>query len=268
MTATFLEKIDWSRPWLAHVRDLGRAIAQAPDWRAALDQHAAQAGLRNHRGMSMRFIPQAELPAGVAYESHISRTGCVPTRENLHDFFNALVWLTYPRIKARLNALQAAEIDRNESSGGTSSRGRVRDAATIFDENAVLLVTPDQALIDALRAHRWTDAFLIHRDAFAGGGMVYLFGHALMEKLIAPYKAITGHMWVLPAVPPAGVASFTECQAWMDEEVASRLSPELATKDFSPLPVLGVPGWWRGQDVAFYRDTAVFRPARINRVSG
>ncbi|WP_146608015.1 DUF3025 domain-containing protein, partial [Burkholderia multivorans] len=44
------------------------------------------------RGKPLRFVPQAELPPGIAYETHIAATGRVPTRHNLHDFFNALVW--------------------------------------------------------------------------------------------------------------------------------------------------------------------------------
>ncbi|HBZ06685.1 MAG TPA: DUF3025 domain-containing protein, partial [Massilia sp.] len=32
---------------------------------------------------------------------------------------------------------------------------------------------------------------------------------------------------------------------------------------FTPLPVLGVPGWWPEQDAAFYADTSVFRPKRV-----
>ena len=35
------------------------------------------------------------------------------------------------------------------------------------------------------------------------------------------------------------------------------------TKDLSPLPLMGVPGWWGGgQDEAFYADKDVFRPPR------
>jgi hypothetical protein len=49
---------------------------------------------------------------GQAYEAHIFQTRSVPTRDNLHDFFNGLVWLAFPQAKRRLNALQAAEIER------------------------------------------------------------------------------------------------------------------------------------------------------------
>ncbi len=57
-----------------------------------------------------RFVPQESLPEGTAYEEFISATGNVPTRDNLHDFFNGLVWQTFPLIKRELNALQAAQI--------------------------------------------------------------------------------------------------------------------------------------------------------------
>jgi hypothetical protein len=58
------------------------------------------------------FVHQDSLPAGQAYEAHIFQTRTVPTRDNLHDFFNGLVWLAFPQTKRRLNELQAAEIAR------------------------------------------------------------------------------------------------------------------------------------------------------------
>ena len=34
-------------------------------------------------------------------------------------------------------------------------------------------------------------------------------------------------------------------------------------REFSPLPVLGVPGWWGGnEEEGFYENTAHFRPGR------
>jgi hypothetical protein len=94
---------------------------------------------------------------------------------------------------------------------------------------------------------------------------VWLFGHALMEKLVAPRKAITAHTRVLFA-PGAwfGLAMDHERRAWIDMQVARpavRRGPEHAA--FTPLPVLGVPGWWPDQDEAFYLDDTVFRPKRV-----
>lgn len=267
MGAQFLKSIDWSRPWLDHVRFTGHAIANADDWRAEINLRAILLGLKNRRGLPIRFVPQAELPTSVAYETFIHDTGCVPTRDNLHDFFNALIWLTFPQIKVQLNALQAAEIEKASARGETSSRGRLRDAATIFDENAVLFVTADQGLIDSLRAHAWQDVFLVKREEFLQNSRVFLFGHALMEKLVVPYKAITGHMWVV-AASSADIFAEGNRQGWrefLDNQVSDQLQNGLTTNDFSPLPVLGIPEWWFGQDENFYRDEKVFRPKRIDR---
>lgn len=261
MPAAFLEKIDWRQPWLAAVLPAASVVLRAADWRDGLNAVACDRGLKNHRSIPLKFVPQSDLPAGVAYETFISVNGSVPTRDNLHDFFNALVWLSYPRIKAQLNALQAAEIARRETSA-PSSRGKLRDAATIFDENAVLLLSAEPAVDDALRQHQWHKLFIEQRALFQRNCRVHLFGHALMEKLVAPYKAITGHTWVVQVQPAILALPETEQQQWVDARVASQLAREMSTSDFTHLPVLGVPGWWPVQGENFYADAAVFRPMR------
>jgi hypothetical protein len=209
-------------------------------------------------------VPQEDLPEGTAYEQHIGATGCVPTRDNLHDFFNGLVWLTFPRIKVQLNALQAAQIALD---GVGKSRGPARDGATIFDENAALLVVRDSAaghaLVDALREHRWHEAFVERRAQWGENTQTWLFGHALMEKLVAPRKAITAHTRVVLAADGYFDMAPDRQRAWIDAHVAAELAAEgLSTACFTPLPVLGVPGWWPEQDEEFYADTSVFRPKR------
>lgn len=264
MNPSFLDGIIWSRPWLASVRAAGEAITQTSDWRLELNWRVAELGVRNHRNLPIQFVAQSDLPAGLAYEAFISQTGCVPTRDNLHDFFNALVWLTFPRIKVQLNALQAREIERAAAENTSKPRGKLRDAATIFDENAVLLLTARSELVQALRAHEWEQVFVKRRNDFVQDCEVFLFGHALMEKLVAPYKAITGHAWIVTLdMPDAALAAAdTDVRQWIDITVARQLAQGLSTADFSPLPVLGVPGWWPDQDDAFYRDVSVFRPKR------
>jgi hypothetical protein len=258
-----LPQVDWSRPWFDAVRPAAQAIDPA-DIIGTFSARAAALGLVNHAGLPVRFVPQAALPDGTAYEEHIGATGCVPTRDNLHDFFNGLVWLSFPLVKRELNALQAAQIARD---GIRPARGPARDAATLFDENAALLVVPDtpqgHALAEALRHHRWREAFVERAGAFGSGAQVWLFGHALMEKLMAPYKAITAHTMILAA--PAGYFTLPRDgqAAWIDAHVADRLrTAGLRKADFTPLPVLGIPGWWAAQDDAFYGDTTVFRPKR------
>ncbi len=260
----FFDSIDWQQAWFASVRAQAASLIAAPDWRAHLNACATQDRLCNHQAQPLQFITQEELPEGVAYEAHISATGLVPTRENLHDFFNALVWLTFPAIKRQLNALQSAQIAQL---GIGKSRGAARDAATIFDENAALLVVENsedgRALVAALRAHQWHSAFIEQRAMFGSKAEVWSFGHALMEKLVKPYKAITAHTWVVWAEAEFFSMAWEQRRAWLDTQVAMQLIHQtLTTADYTPLPVLGIPGWWPQQDAGFYADKTVFRDKR------
>lgn len=264
MQTRFFDGIDWPQAWFASVREQASCLLAAKDWRAHLNSQAAQQQLTNHRGLPLQFIAQEGLPEGVAYEAHISASGQVPTRENLHDFFNALVWLTFPKIKRQLNALQSAQI---ASLGIGKSRGMARDAATIFDENAALLVLENsaagRALLAQLREHEWHAAFVEQAALFGRTAEVWSFGHALMEKLVKPYKAITAHTWVVWADRAFFNLQWQEKRAWLDAHVATQLQTHnLSTADYTPLPVLGIPAWWPEQDEAFYDDTSVFRAKR------
>ncbi len=260
-----LSCIDWSHPWYDTVRPGYERLALADeDFLDAFNRNAASLGLLNHRGLPLRFVPQSALPEGTAYEEFIGATGQVPTRANLHDFFNGLVWQTFPLVKRQLNALQAAQIAQ---AGVGKSRGPARDAATIFDENAALLLVREgaagRALVDELRGHCWLAALFEKRAMFGADVQISLFGHALMEKLVVPRKAITAHTLVIFAGDDVFALAPQAQRAWLDAHVARRLAGEgLTTSSFTPLPVLGVPGWWPAQDRDFYLDTSVFRPKR------
>ena len=246
MSAANPGPIDWRAPWWAPLRAHG--VPALALWAAGASVAEA---LNAARSAPVRFVPQSALPDGEAYEHFIFSQRAVPTRDNLHDFFNGLIWLRYPRTKQRLNALQHAEIARD---GVRATRGPVRDAATLLDENAALLAAPD-ALWQALRERRWADLFGPLRPLWAEARL-WVFGHAALEKLVTPYKSITAHVLQVPA----DIASVETLDAWL----ADWLNAErLAAKPFAPLPLLGVPGWWAAnEDPAFYADTEVFRPAR------
>ena len=234
-------------PWLEPYRGAGIGVAQ----RVAAGEPVASAlsaGLRAQPismtgGRTLRFVPQDQLPEGEAYEAYIARTACVPTRDNPHDLFNGLVWLRFPALKRRLNSLHAQQIVQ---AGVLPTRGPARDALTLFDENAGLLRAP-ATVVEALRQRDWPALFIAHRAAWQDATLT-LFGHALLEKLLAPRKAITAHVWVLPGLAEALPQALST--GW------------LAAHRPSPLPVLGVPGWWAAnQAPEFYADASVFRPA-------
>jgi hypothetical protein len=249
-----LSGIDWHAPWLLPWRTLGEPTAQQII--AGRPQHqvlteAAQACGSGANSAIMRFVPQSELPAGDAYESHIFQHRNCPTRDGLHDFFNGLAWLHFPLVKQRLNQLHVAQIDRT---GIAPVRGPARDALTLFDENAALLRAPD-ALWHALQAKDWARVFGDLRGLWAQSYLV-LFGHALLEKLVFQRKSITAHVYrAYPA---------TDSIADMDAWVADSLNAEvLAAKPFVHLPVLGVPGWCAANEAAaYYDDPFVFRQLR------
>jgi hypothetical protein len=229
-------------PWLAPYRPLAEQVFDVANSESVV---AALNAARGDTSAIPRFVHHSELPPGEPYESFIARTMCVPTRENLHDLLNGLVWLTYPQTKRWLNTLQAREI---ASHGATGPRGPLRDALTVFDENAVVLQAP-ASMVDALRRHEWKTLFLARREEWQAARLVIL-GHALMEKLMQPRKAITGHVWVTEQLTDAGLVS--------------SLTPErLRAKSFLALPVLGIPGWCEANaEPGFYDDVDVFRPAR------
>ena len=77
--------IDWARPWFAPYRELGpRAIDHLERGAGVAD---ALNALRD--APNLRFVAARDA-GNVAYESFIARTRSVPTRDNLHDFFNGL----------------------------------------------------------------------------------------------------------------------------------------------------------------------------------
>jgi len=241
-----LRPIDWTLPGLLPWYAVGE-----PAWQAAQARSVAQALDALAPADGPRFVPQAELPAGEAYEAFIFRTGRVPTRDNVHDFFNGLVWLVFPQAKRQLNRLQAAEIARL-GIGGT--RGPLRDALTLFDENGAVLDAPP-ALWDALLARDWRRLFVEQRALWTQARL-HVFGHALMEKILAGHKAATAHVLCGPGARPSIAAD--------DAAIAQALAAaHLAAKPFTPLPVFGIPGWHAGNcEPSFYDDRGVFRPRR------
>jgi hypothetical protein len=243
--------VDWSAPWLALLRPL-RSLLDAADWRAALTVAASERGVVSGGGAPIRFV--AADAAGVTpYEAHIARTGCVPSRDNAHDRFNALMWLTWPRAKAALNARQVAEIVRD---GVGPMRGRVRDAATLIDESALLVRCADPGVLRALAQHDWQRLFVAWRARWGRDIEVLPFGHALLDRLSAPFKAITAR------VVPVSVSM--SAQGDTDATAACFIArADLAPQLLAHLPVLGIPGWCDANtDPRFYDDPRVFRPHR------
>lgn len=253
-------------PWMHTFRELAAQLRG--DSQPSIDElnSLLRLGVVSGGGAPLRFRAAGELPE-VDYERHIYETGEVSTRDgSWHDTFNALAWCRWPRLKAAMNALHYRHLE--EAKGGR--RGPVRDALTLLDESGAVVVSRERALLAALAERDWERAFVGMRDAWAGSRCL-VCGHALLEKLRAPYKAVTAHTLLLQLDPSAAEPETPAFPAWLDERLGEALrtgglcdSPAA----LSPLPLAGIPGWWPAgesrevQDAGFYADRAVFRPAR------
>lgn len=203
----------------------------------------------------MRFVSEAARPADEPYEAYIARTGCVPTRDNLHDAFNRLVWCHHPSLKRRMNALHVHALDQaavtaahDPAQGHGARKGRrgpLRDALTHFDEFGAWWPNAPEGLQRALRARDWHALFVAQREAWRDHRLV-IVGHALLEQLaVAPRKGLTAHVLLT------------------DEPLALSAS-DWAARPLLPLPVMGIPGWSADNaSPAFYDDPRVFRTPSI-----
>ncbi len=102
--------------------------------------------------------------------------------------------------------------------------------------------------------------------------MVFVCGHALLEKFLTPYKALTAHALLLHIDNGlAGLLREDVLQS-LDRGLAQALAEGRmlgSTGSLSPLPLMGIPGWWAEaeQDAGFYADRQVFRPSAATQAT-
>ncbi|MSQ98259.1 MAG: DUF3025 domain-containing protein [Xanthomonadales bacterium] len=259
--------MDISRPYwadyrglLQHLRQAAPATGELPgpqQVQSLLPPHAV-----NQRGLPIRFRPSALLP-GAAYEQHIFQTGEVSTRSNnWHDLFNALVWCRFTRLKSAMNAAHFVQLGSRHK----PDRGPQRDALTLFDESGVIVASTRRGFLNALAAREWNEVFVQQKSVWNEEVLVFVCGHALLEKFLTPYKALTAHALLLHINDGLASLPREEVLQNVDRSLAQPLLESrivASTASLSPLPLMGIPGWWpqSGQDADFYADRRVFRPS-------
>jgi len=242
------------RPWLGDATGL-------PD----LNRLARERGLTTGNGARLAFVPPPADDLG--YEERAWLSGDVATRpDNRHDFFNALIWLAFPRSKAALNRRHVVALDEARQQG-SAARGPLRDALTQFDECGVVIAGNRADIWAALCAHRWREVFVDRREELLASTRFVVFGHASHDLLAAPFVGLCGK------------ALFIEVgEAWLDlpasgqlAELDARLAEvfdgqDLSPRDWQPLPLLGIPGATAENERAdYYDDARQFRPTRTMR---
>ena len=261
----------------AAVRQLDFAAGLVPDI-GALNQLAQQRAqpIVSASGHAIRFAAQTVNPAALDYESQIFASGIVPTRpNNIHDLFNALVWLTFPHTKAAINGRHIAA--RGEHAGGRN-RGPVQDALTLFDECGVVVASDRPDLLEMITAFQWKKLFWKHRAAVKQHMRFFLFGHGLMEQMLAPYVGLTGKA-LLVNIDTAWLEASTSAllqhidassraltgwpTGWPRARAIASAASLSQGSDLAPLPLLGIPGWApENETESYYDDAQYFRAGR------
>lgn len=217
-------------------------------------------------GVPLRFVAAAGSVGAVEppYEVRVFETGEVPTRAaNWHDLFNALAWLAYPRTKAVMNRRHYEEIGRRR---GDATRGTARDVLTLFDEGGMLVACAEPSLAALLQGFRWKELFWERRGEVIAQMRFHVFGHAILERALAPFRGVTAKALIVDVDAAAIAGPADALGARLDARAAEYFAGPAAlisTRTLSPLPVLGIPGWTPdNEDPAYYDDAGQFRPGR------
>ncbi len=243
------------------------------DYNTLLEIH--QPCITVHGGKPLRFVPQdqGKLAFAAQYEPRCFLQGEVQTRDNnWHDLLNALVWLTFPKAKASINARHyhaLTDADKDEKTTASSQRGTVRDTNTLLDESGVIVPCADAELALLLRNFQWKELFWQRRAQVQARMDYYLFGHGLYEKALRPYIGMTGQGLLLPVDMEFFAWPLHQRLKHLDDLLANYLSAQencRDTRELSPVPLLGVPGWAaENENADFYDNTAYFRSGRQSR---
>jgi hypothetical protein len=184
-------------PWYAPIAELLIEIDRNARFPTAEELSAMY---RARVGSSLRFVevprskprrPKGPIDLTTLYEGQVTVRGEVPTRrDDWHDLFNALAFMTFPRAKRALHARQYAILEARLGSTATklpNARTREQDALALFDEGGLVVASSapigvsEQELREAMHARRAT---------------VVPFGHALYEHMVAgaPCPLATVHV--------------------------------------------------------------------------
>ena len=223
-----------------------------------LDALNERLGGATHPGSAapLRFVAQSQalLRDGLHYEQRIHDRGEIATREhNWHDLLNAIAWLEHRSIKAALNQRQVADILRT----GPSLRTRAQYALTQFDEAGAIVVLRDDSLLGPWDRHDWRAVFGEGASQWrSGAARVVVFGHALLEHLLADRADLVARCLVVLA-PHVEAATAVLAGAIASGDALT--DPQA----LRPLPLCGIPGWHPGNaEPGFHDEMPCFAPAR------
>jgi hypothetical protein len=130
----------------------------------------------------------------------------------------------------------------------------------------MVVAAADPELSLMLSESRWKELFWLRRADAVRSMRFRVFGHALCEKALEPYKGVTAKALILECRPELLEAPLERQLGELDARAADYFAGEAAlasTRTLPPLPVLGIPGWEpENEREAYYDDRTQFRPGR------
>ncbi len=225
--------------------------------------HAKHKNLVKVSKQIISFIPQSIKSNNFSeqYEPRIYERGEIQTREqNWHDFFNALVWFTFPKTKAALNALQYRELYKRHAI--SNQRSSLENALTLFDENGIIAISNDNSLLELIRKFSWLELFWHRREEVIKKMRFYIIGHSLYEKALNPYVGMTASGILLTVDNDFLQYDLSNQLNVVDLMMENELKQNKlrSPRDLQPLPILGIPGWSKENEFeTYYHNKNYFR---------
>jgi len=199
-----------------------------------------------------KFVASTEALGALDYERCV-HAGQIPTRDLAHDWYNGLAWLQFSSAKWRINAIHIEDSSR-QPVPTSNGRSRLRDAITLFDENGALLVTTEVTIRDALLAQDWATLFVHGRHYWEDRARLLVFGHGLLDSLHQPHPGLCAK--AIPVLLPSLEGLDESLPALLDAVVGQIQDPA----NFSPIPVMGIPGWFEESSrPGYYENRSVYR---------
>lgn len=223
------------------------------------------------KASQLRIVAQDTKPTcfNETYLARIYHSGEIQTRlRNWHDLFQVVSWRLFPNSKAALverhyHAAKQRLASQYQHSKARRSAGE--NLLSLWDEGGVLLLSDRQELLEMVRQFAWRELFVQQRRHLVQHLKPLLFGHALMDKLRQPYIGMTGNAILLPVSSDMLAQDSAALYAQADRLLRPLLAGDnlQQPRDLQPFPLLGMPGWWPGNEhAAFYENQRYFRPGR------
>ncbi len=229
-------------------------LAIASDWPTYAELNQAFAN-------DYQFIAPIKQPTEFLqrYEPCIHYSHQIQTRLSCwHDFFNALVWMSFPNLKKTITRCYVEAIDAIHS----KQRNTLQHCLAQLDECGIVTLTASKCIADLLATHDWQQAFWHQRDLLLQSTRFVIIGHASYEKLLQPYLGLCCKNIIINVDDALIAGSIIAHNQFVDDTLSQMLNDGKVAhcRQLQPLPILGIPGWdTRNTDQAFYFNQQYFR---------